>query len=312
MLAVVDVPELRSQMKRGRALVEQANARVDQMKSRVKSAEADLDAAKASVTKSQASYQSAAAWVRYRGLQLKRMQELSASGSIEERLVDEAKEHYEASVETERSAKEEIAVSRAKVVACEAKIDQAQADVKEAKAEVDVAEADLERVQVQLAFATIVAPFDGVVTQRRYFVGDFIRSANESANEPMLTVERTDLFRVVVQVPDRDVPYTDESDPAFVQIDALPGQKFPGKVSRKSDREDPITRLMRIEVDLPNPSGKIRDGMYGQVTIVLDSGSNVLSVPSSCIVGKVADGKASVYVMRDGGAHRVERSAGDG
>jgi HlyD family secretion protein len=305
-LAVIDVPELEAQLKRNKAAVKQAGSRVDQMEARVASAKADLIAAKAAVTRAEATAKSAAAWVRYRQLQLRRMEALVLSKSIEQKLEDEAKEHYEASKETELAAKETITANKAKVDASQAKISQAKADVEEAKAEVEVAQAELERVQVQIAFATIPAPFDGVIAQRNFFPGDYIRSANEGGNnEPLLMVHKTDMMRVVVQIPDRDVPFTDPGDSAEVHIDALPGRVLQAKVSRIANFEDPQTRLMRVELDLPNPTGKICHGMYGQVTIVLDQEKELLSIPSSCLVGKHDAGKGTVYVVRDGHAHEV-------
>ncbi len=305
-LAVVDVPELDAQLKRNKAAVKQAQSRVKQMTARITSAEADLEAAKASVTRAEATFKSAKAWVHFRDLQYKRIFDLWTKGSIEQRLVDEAKEHLEAAIETENSSREDIAVNKAKVSACAAKIEQAKADLEEAKAEVNVAKAELERVRVRIEFATIVAPFDGVVTKRNFNPGDYIRAANESGSMALFTVERTDLFRVVVQIPDRDVPYTDKGDTAYVEIDALPGPKIPAKVSRIYTKEDPQTRLMPIEVDLKQTSkGNIRSGMYGKVTIVLDEERNLISIPSKCVTSKAADGIGYVWVVRDGVAHQV-------
>src|SRR5262249_49617623 len=153
-------------------------------------------------------------------------------------------------------------------------------------------------------------PFDGVVTERNFNPNDFVRAASEGgAHLPLLTVQRTDLMRVVVQVADRDVPYADPGDPAIVEIDALPGQKFPASISRIADSEDPETRLMHVEIDLPNPpgmnrKGMIRHGMYGRVTIILEK-VEMLSLPSSCLVGKSQDSKGYVYVVRDGRARQV-------
>jgi RND family efflux transporter MFP subunit len=305
-LAVVDVPELRAQLKRNEAGVNQANARKDQMKARVDSAEAELLAANAAVTRAKASANSAAAWVRYRKLQYDRMKMLYEAQAIELKLVDEAKEHLEASIESELAAKETITANKAKVVAARAKIEETKADVKEAEAEIDVAQAELEKTRVQVEFSKIPAPFDGKITQRGFFPGDYIRSADEGSNVPLFTVQRTDKFRVIVQIPDRDVPYTDPGDDAFVQIDALPGKKLPAKVSRIADHEDPETRLMRVEIDLPNPTKQIKHGMYGQVTIILDQAKDLVSIPSSCLCGKQEDGKGTVYVVRDGVAHQVE------
>jgi multidrug efflux pump subunit AcrA (membrane-fusion protein) len=112
-------------------------------------------------------------------------------------------------------------------------------------------------------------------------------------------------MRVVVQIPDRDVPFTDPGDDAFVEIDALPGKPLPAKVARIAQSEDPQTRLMHVEIDLPNPTGKICQGMYGRVTIVLDKATDQLSIPSSCLVGKTDDGQGSVYVVRNGRATLV-------
>ena len=306
-LAVVDVPELETQVQRNRAAVDQAKAHVTQMKARVTCAKADLDAAIAAVTQSQAAAKSAAAWVRYRSKQLKRMEELLVLKSIDERLVDENKERYEASIETELSAKEAITTSKARVKSCEAKIDQAEADVVEADSEVRVAKAELARIEVQLAFATITSPFDGVVTERNFFPQDFVRSANEgSAHKPLLVVQRTDLMRVVVHVPARDAPYAHPGKSAIVEIDELPGKKLDAKISRTGNSLDTQTRTMRVELDLPNPTGKICHGMYGKVTIVLDRSTDKLSIPSSCLVGKAHDGVGTVYVIQDHHAHLRE------
>ena len=138
------------------------------------------------------------------------------------------------------------------------------------EAGVAVAQANLEKSEVRLAFATIRAPFDGVVTQRNFFPGDFIRSANQGGNEPLLTVQRVDKMRMIVAVPDRDVPFVDVGAAVEVEIDALPGKKWLAKVSRIAGFEDPRTRTMRVEIDLPNPTGQIRPGMNGKATIVLE------------------------------------------
>jgi HlyD family secretion protein len=303
-LAIVDVPELEAQRRRAAAGVRQSQSKVGTMQARIKSAQADHVAARAEVTRAEAAAKSASAWVRFRALQLKRMESLFQSRSIEEKLVDESKEQYEASLETERSAAEAITSSKAKVDASAAKIEQANAELGEAQADVEVAQAELEKAEVQVAFSKVTAKIDGKVTKRDFNVGDYVRSANDSGNLPLLTVQRQDLMRVVVQVPDRDVPLTKPGKEALIRIDALPGRQFTAKVSRTAGREDPQTRLMRVEIDLPNPDDAVCDGMYGEVTIILDRDKDGLSVPSSCIVRK-ASGEKSVFVVKDGKAERV-------
>lgn len=301
-LALIDVPELQKQVQRNASVVEQARARVLQMKARAVSARAEWDAARAAVPRAEAMLKSKSAELRYRQQQLQRIRELAATKSIEDKLVDETTAHRDAVREAEIAAQEGVTSAKANVAAMAAKIEAADADVQEAEAEVKVAQAEFEKAQVLVQFATVVAPFDGIITQRNFFPNDFVRAANEGgAHVPLLTVQRTDRMRVVVQIPDRDVPYCDPGDPAFVEIDALPGQKLSAKVSRVARSEDHDTRLMRVEIDLPNPTGKICNGMYGKVEIVLER-SGFLAVPSSCLVGKAQDKKGQVYVVREGQA----------
>jgi RND family efflux transporter MFP subunit len=300
-LAVVDVPELDKQVQRHASAVEQARAHVVQMKARVISAKAEVEAARAAVPQAEATAKSKAAALRFREKQYRRMQDLYHSKSIDERLVDESMEQRDAALEAKVAAEEGVTSARERLNAAAARVQQAEADVDEAAAEVKVAQAELEKAQVLVRFATMTAPFDGVITQRSLFPGDYVKAADEGGTSvPLLTVQRTDLMRVVVQIPDRDVPYCDPGDPAVVELDALPGQKIPtAKVSRVSMSEDAETRLMHVEVDVPNPTGKIRNGMYGRVTILLEK-SKFLAVPAACLVGKVKDGQGRVYVVRNG------------
>lgn len=303
-LATISVPELEKQVERHAAGVEQAEAKVKQTEARLVSVRADLEAAKATVTQTEASERTRAAELRYRERQLKRMQDLYSLKSIDERLVDEKTEQRDAALEAEQAAKASVVTARSQVAAGQAKIVQTEADIVEAKAEVKVARAELEKAQVLVRFATITSPIDGVITARSVFPGHYIRAAHQGGAAPLLVVQRTDRMRVVVQVPDRDVPFTDPGDPAIVEIDALPGQKFPAVVSRLAESEDPETRLMRVEIDVANPNRRIRNGMYGHVTIILEK-SDLLGVPSSCLVGHASEGRGTVFVVRDGLAHRV-------
>jgi HlyD family secretion protein len=299
-LAVVDVPELEQQVHRYASMLDQARARVLQTQARVTSCKAELDEAKTMVPQAEATAKSKAAELRFRQKQLERMKDLFATKSIDERLVDEKMEQRDAAKEAEIAANEMIISIKARVASTAAKVQQAQADEQEANAEVKVAQAELEKAQVYVRFATIVAPFDGVVTLRNFFPGDFVRAANEGgAHAALLTVQRIDLMRIIVQIPDRDVPYCDPGDPAVIELDALPGRSFQAKVSRISRSEDRDTRLMHVEIDVPNSDGKICNGMYGKVTILLEK-SSLLSIPAACLVGKEQERKGTVYVVEKG------------
>jgi multidrug efflux pump subunit AcrA (membrane-fusion protein) len=62
---------------------------------------------------------------------------------------------------------------------------------------------------------------------------------------------------------------------------------------------------MRTEIDLMNPKNRLREGMYGIATIILEDSSQYLTVPTSALAGKSEGGKASVFLVRDGKAHQV-------
>ncbi|HEX3871248.1 MAG TPA: efflux RND transporter periplasmic adaptor subunit, partial [Pirellulales bacterium] len=123
-------------------------------------------------------------------------------------------------------------------------------------------------------------------------------------------VDRIDLMRVVVRVPDRDVPFTQPGDPSRIVFDALPSTSFSGKVARVSATEDHDSRTMRVEIDVPNDKGIIRDGMYGQVEIQLEAAAAGVTIPSACIFGNVSGGKAKVYVVEGNKVRLVDIQTG--
>ena len=62
---------------------------------------------------------------------------------------------------------------------------------------------------------------------------------------------------------------------------------------------------MRVEIDLPNPDGVLRDGMFGRADILLEKIIKNLTVPSSCLIDRNGKGEGAVLVVRDGKVHRV-------
>ena len=148
-----------------------------------------------------------------------------------------------------------------------------------------------------LEYLTITSPYNGVVTRRFYHRGAFVRAAGQTSDTPLLSVARTDRMRVVVYLRDRDVRYLDRGDEAVVRIDALDGEEFHGTIARYSEYLDPANRTMRAEIDLENPTGRLREGMYGAVTILLERPSDHLTIPSGALVERSAAGEGSVFVV---------------
>jgi HlyD family secretion protein len=301
-LAIIDMPELEQELNRERSALAQAEAQVLQMEARVKTARAEFDASTAAIAQAEADLDKETSYLSFRDIQYNRVKHLFELKSVDERLVDEKHEQLEAARAAERAAKAAIRTSRAQAAAADARIAQAEADVVDAKAKVRLASANVAKAQVFVDYTKIVSPYDGVVTKRTFHVGDFIRAADQGGNLPLLTVARTDLMRVIVQVPERDVPYTNVGDPAIIELAALGGTKLQAKVSRIANSEDRATRTMRTEIDVPNTANRLRDGMFGKVTIIVDEGKSGLTIPSSSLVSNPKTKKDAVFVVRDGKA----------
>lgn len=306
-LARLSVPEVDIQVKQDAADVTRAQAKVDQMIAAVNTSEADLGAAKAGVALAMAEGKSKGSFREYREKQRDRIRELVARKALDAKLADEQEDQYQAAFSAELAATEAVNAAKQKEAVGMARIKQAQADLKYAQAEVAVAQAKHEKAQVMLDYTVIRSPYTGVVTKRNYHEGDFVRSADAGGERmPLLAVEQTGVMRVVVQVPERDGPFVDVGDAAVVEVDALPGvvYKTVGDtkvvISRLAASEDAHSRMMRVEVDVQNPNGKLRRGMYARVSLILQVGApSAVRIPTSAIFGKIENGKATVRVVRD-------------
>ncbi|HWG43553.1 MAG TPA: efflux RND transporter periplasmic adaptor subunit [Gemmataceae bacterium] len=309
-LAEIEVPELKARVEQQTASLGLAHAQVKQRNAAILNARAELKGVEAKIKASEAKMKSDKAYLVFREAQAKRFQELLKERSIDARLVDEQEDRREAAFEAVNASFEAVNAAKAQRESAEAKITQAEADLEEAEQKVKVTKAELDHARAMLGFATIKAPFDGIITFRKdgFDPGTFIRAATGSSSfVPLLTLQHTEIMRIVVPIPDRDVPFCKPGiSSAQISFDALPEAKFsPYLVSRIAKSEDLQTKTMRAEIDVPNPKGEIEQGMYGLVTVTLSKAENALSIPSACLAGKAQGGKATVYVVRDGKAHRV-------
>ncbi len=316
LLAEIDDPEIYAEADKAAADVEQARAQAAQAVAALETAKANLEAEKAAVKEAEADVgryvahrqETSKAYERYKGLR--------TMSAVEQDVVDQKEDAYESAIAAEGSAKADVITANAKVVAATAKVAQAAADLKASQANIKVAEATLKKAQALVDYTKIRSPYTGVVTERKFHVGDFIRSAAEGGTTSLLTVARTDLMRVETKIPDLDVPYANVGDPAVVRLNALEGLELHGVISRISEAEEPTERMMRAEIDLPNDAnspahGRLREGMYGETIITLEPASKNLSIPSSCILSRTETHTATVLVVRDGRAKEITIQTGD-
>ncbi len=310
LLAELDVPRDAKAVEEAAALVEHARAQIVQAQVRIKVTHAQQDTAAVAVRAAECDVTRLVSRRELAQKQYQRVSGLVAERAATRMLADEQQLDLETTTAAERSGYLEIDVAKAKLLAAQAAVEQAEADAAEARANLGVAQAHRESARVNLEYSRIVAPFDGVVTQRSFHPGALIRSAAEGGQpQPLLTVKRTDVMRIVVLVPDRDVVLTRQGEPAVVTVDALDGRSFQGTLARIARAED-AERLMRVEIDLPNLENVLCDGMYGKAIITLERDARRLVLPAACIVEHRGQAGGVVFVLRDGIARRAEVKLG--
>jgi RND family efflux transporter MFP subunit len=174
-----------------------------------------------------------------------------------------------------------------------------------------VARAKLQRTQTLLQFTHVTAPFSGIITARLVDPGAYIPAAT-SGNSPqsvaLVTIMDCRRLRVQVFVPEAEVPLITNGVPVKLAVEELAGRTFSGVVTRFAYALDQATKTMLTEIELSNPDGKLRPGMYASVKFEIERKPDALLLPVAAVavektgsfVYLVADGKAKKTAVRTG------------
>ena len=178
-------------------------------------------------------------------------------------------------------AAQELEDALAKDQAAAAQVDAAKSAVAAAQGQLGVSRAESQRVSSMEQYATITAPYNGVVTMRYADTGALIPAGTaEGLNQAVVRLAQSDVLRLRMPVPERDVPLVHIGSVVTVHVQAT-GQQFPGTVVRFSRDVSNATRTMLTEVDVKNPDLTLTPGMYADVTFNLEEKNNALIVPAS-------------------------------
>ena len=181
-------------------------------------------------------------------------------------------------------AAQELDDARAKDQSAAAQVDAAKSAVASAQGQLGVSRAENLRVTSMEQYATITAPYSGVVTMRYADTGALIPAGTaEGLNQAVVRLAQSDVLRLRMPVPERDVPMVHEGSTVTVHVQAT-GQQFPGTVVRFTRDVSNSTRTMMTEVDIKNPSLALTPGMYADVTFNLEEKKDALIVPASAIL----------------------------
>jgi len=194
-----------------------------------------------------------------------------------------------------------------------------EAAVAVAEANIVAQSAQVRVLHQQKDYQRVVAPFDGVITQRNVDIGSLVQ-ADATTGTFLFTLMQSDVIRIQLYVPQDEAFGIAAGVAATVRVPELPGRDFPGTVTRIADALQPGSRTLLTEIDVPNPDHALSPGVYCSVELQIPRKTPSLIVPSEAIifnrngltVAVIEDGRVrfhKVTVVRDFGT-TVEVNAG--
>jgi len=243
-LAVLEVPELEAEVAGADAGVNQSQQDIARLKSEISRAQAGYDATHANYTR------------------LKQASD-QQPGLVAAQELDDA-------LSRDRAAESQVEAAKSAVAAAEGKL--------------GVSRADRLRVTSMVKYATITAPFTGVVTMRYADTGSLIPAGTSESNaQAVIRLAQSNLLRLRMPIPEQDVPLISDGSHATVHVQAT-GQQFPATVIRCTRDVSNATRTMLCEVDVPNPNLSLTPGMYADVSFHLRQKQDSLILPSVAVI----------------------------
>jgi HlyD family secretion protein len=296
------------------------NAQISAAQAAVTQAQGQIDAAKASVGNADAAIKSAQANLANARTNLERQKSLFEQGATAKENYDNAQTQAEVAQATleqaqqqrqnalaalqsataaKQSAQNNVEIIRNKartdIAAARAGVGQAAESVKASQANtanipayqrnldalraaVAAAEADVRATEAQLGYTVIRSPLTGVVTQRNLDPGGLA-----TPSQPLLRLQAIRQVWVTAGVPEEVSRRVYVGQEATCDFDALPGQRFHGRIIQLNPAADLQSRQFQIRVRLDNPGFRIKPGMFGRVALETERVRNAVTVPREAV-----------------------------
>jgi RND family efflux transporter MFP subunit len=171
----------------------------------------------------------------------------------------------------------------------EARYQAALAQLDLARAQFEQAKSRLDELRITLSNTRIPSPVDGFVGKRFVDPGAFV-----GPNSPVASVVDIRSVRMVANLVEKDVKRVPTGTSASVEVDAFPGERFSGRVSRVAPVFDPATRTAEMEIEVPNTGFRLKPGMYARVQLTVDTRADALTVPRNAIID--FEGRQGVFI----------------
>lgn len=188
----------------------------------------------------------------------------------------------------------DLAVARATLSAAEAHAD-AAANALLLYGMNEAAVNELSRTRSIVPRFDVRAPIAGQVVERDVTPGELVGPDDPG---PLMIVADLSRVWVFVDVPEARLGTLGVGARAVLEVPALPGASFTGEVTYVEPRLNEATRTARLRLEVPNPDGSLRPGMFARAVISPPAGTSALAVPAEAVV--TIDGRPAVFVpMRE-------------
>jgi multidrug efflux pump subunit AcrA (membrane-fusion protein) len=279
-LAELETPELDQEVAEAQAQAAEAVAAVVQ-------AQAEQTEADAAVNSSAAELVKAKAEVELAKSLLGRREKLLASRSISQDEHETFQKQWEARQADVTAAESEVSRRRKNLETRAAVIEARQATAKSRQANV-------ERLKELQGFKRIVAPFEGIVTERSAEVGMLV----SAGKEPLFVLQDMSRVRVQVNVPQANSAQTHVGSEATVSLPESTAAAIRSTVTRVSQSVDSTSRTMLAEIELDNAQHGLQPGSYVQVSLATPQAGTAWTVAVNTVQMRV-DGPHVAVVTRD-------------
>ncbi len=175
-------------------------------------------------------------------------------------------------------------------------------DLDQLKFDLENARAAYRLATLELSYGTVTAPIAGVVASRSIKPGNLVQ-----INTPIMTIVDTSRLQATLNVPERELEVLRPGQAVQLQVDALPGRSFAGRIERVAPVVDAGSGTFRVVVGVDG-EGELQPGMFGRIRIEYDRRADALVIPRSALLDD--GGTPAVYVVEGGKARRVELQTG--
>ena len=161
--------------------------------------------------------------------------------------------------------------------------------------------------ETMLSYLNVIAPFDGIISERNVHPGALV--SNASKDKPMLELKQNQHLRLQVDIPETIASQLKENDTVSFYVNALPGKKMVAHISRKSMNISSQLHSEKIEMDIWNKDQVLSPGMYADVLLYSKGNATAFIVPKNTVVTSTE--RKFVIVIRNGKTVKVDVTTGN-